>query len=144
MFVNSDFSDLLKLFNANNVRKMIITKKNPPAHVNALRWLARIMGSLFFMLFAILFFNDGLPFYFFAIDPVHMIALSIALMGFLLGWKSDFWAWSFILGGTLADWIIVSIQYGEMVTHMGPLVSFFPCIGFMYWYCWWRSKRTQT
>jgi len=123
---------------------MIIMKKNPPSHVIALRWYARITGSLFFLIFAIFFWEDGLPLYIFAIDPFHMIALSTTLMGFLLGWKSDFWAWSLILGGTLADWIIVSIQQGEIATHMGPMVSFFPLVGFMYWYCWWRSKRTQT
>ncbi len=111
-------------------------------HVIFLRWLARITGSLFFILFAMLFVEDGLPVYMFQDDPLHMTALGISLIGLLIGWKSDLWAGVIVLMGTFADWLIVSIQSGIIMTNMGPLVSFFPFIGLIYLYCWWRSKKT--
>lgn len=70
-------------------------------HVIFLRWLARITGSLFFIIFAKLFVEDGLPVDIFQDDPLHMTALSISLIGLLIGWKSDFLAGIIILMGTL-------------------------------------------
>jgi hypothetical protein len=95
------------------------------------------------LIFAALFFADGLPIFLFATDPFHMTALSLVLIGFLIGWKSDRFAAFFILLGTFADWVILSVKFGSLQPNMGPLVSFFPVIGLIYLYCWWRSRKTS-
>lgn len=115
---------------------------NPLRHVIFLRWFARIIGSLFFLLMTVLFIADGMPIFLFATDPFHMTAMSITLLGFLVGWKWDGLAAGLILTGVVADWIIVSIQFGEIMSNMGPIFSFFPLVGFIYLYCWWRSRKT--
>lgn len=111
-----------------------------PKHVIMLRWFARIASMPLFLILALLFLEDGLPFFLFAADPVHMTALSMMLLGFLAGWKWDGLAAGLILSGFLVDWILVSVQSGRIALNMGPVVSFFPIIGLIYFYCWRRKK----
>lgn len=112
-----------------------------PKHVIVISWFARI-ASVPLILFVILFFlEDGLPFFLFVSDPIHMTALSLMLLGFLAGWKWDGLAAGLILIGFLIDWLLTSIRYGQIVLNLGPIFSFFPFIGLMYLYCWWHTKR---
>ena len=106
-----------------------------PKHIIVLRLFARVASIPMFLILALLFLEDGLPFFLFAEDPIHMTALSMVLLGFLAGWKWDGLAAGLILSGFLVDWILLSVQFGQIMLNMGPVVSFFPLIGLTYLYC---------
>jgi len=113
-----------------------------PNHVIALRWFARIVSIPLILIVVLIFLEDGLPFFLFTSDPIHMTALSLMLLGLLSGWKWDGLSAGLLLIGFLLDWLWVSLQFGEILLSMGPIFSFIPIIGLIFLYCWRRSKKT--
>jgi len=110
-----------------------------------LRWKARILSIPLLLATALLFFADGLPFFLFKSDPLHMTALSLLLLGLLAGWKCDAPAAVLILTGFLAAWILISVRFGMIIPGLGPIFSFAPLIALNYlirWYTmrWQRSS----
>ncbi|NTU70652.1 MAG: hypothetical protein HGB10_02355 [Coriobacteriia bacterium] len=122
---------------------MTTTQSQSLRHVRVIRWIMRGIGALVALLMAALFLEDGAPLFLFATDPLHMTVLAITLAGLIIGWFADLPAAIVLIGGTAADWVINSVRFGAPMSDLGPVVSLLPIFGFVYLYCWWRSRPAK-
>lgn len=133
--------------------------------ITILRWIARIVSTLAILLFAIMFFQDGLPLFLFTSDDnpehiFHMWALLVMLIGLGLGWKWEGLSAALVLGFFTADLLVTSVTsalQGGLGFGLVMAVSFFsfpfgiiPLCGLFYLICWaWKkyalaiSQRTN-
>jgi len=124
-----------------------------------LRWTARISATLAVLLFAILFFQDGLPLYLFsdasnAASVFHMWALLVMLIGLGLGWRWEGLAAALVLGAYITDTSVLAFangyEYGvdfgltmALSTLALPFVII-PLSGIFFLICWtWDKTRAQ-
>lgn len=127
--------------------------------INILRWGARIVSILATLIFAMLFFQDGLPLFLFVSNDYpeqifHMWALLVMLIGLGLGWKWEGLSAALVLGFFTADILVLSVAsalrsglaFGLLMTASAlsfPFIILSLC-GLIYLICWAWGKNVRT
>ena len=109
--------------------------------LNSLLWLARISGTLLFLLVAAFGIGEGVP------NPLQLSTVELSLsgaflamlVGLVLGWKWPGAAGFLTCGGYVFFWIVNFAATGR--AWLGWLFALFPLIGLMYLICWRGRKR---
>jgi tRNA A-37 threonylcarbamoyl transferase component Bud32 len=107
--------------------------------VIAARWTARVLGTLLLAFYGFFVLAEGLPPL--ASQPegvqLNFAALSLMLMGFVVGWKRDGPAALLIASG----WTLWQISGGQLRWNLfqTPLP-----VGLLYAFCWWATRGRKT
>lgn len=110
--------------------------------INNIRWFARILGSLLFLLILIMFIG-------YAIEPSGtgemtkrdiplMIGMSSMLLGILIAWISEGFGGLLMVGG------FIPFLLDELKSDQGFdawFLMIFPVIGLLHLFCWWQSSK---
>jgi len=121
-------------------------EETTPSNINilpALRWTARIFGSLLFLLVVLFAMGEGFP------NPVNLpareivltIAFVVMLIGILLSWKLEGWGGSVILAGFVLFEVVNYLTSGRFTG--GWVFLLFPFIGCLFLAYWWLQKKER-
>jgi hypothetical protein len=107
--------------------------------VTAVRWTARVLGTLLFAIYTLFVLGEGLP-------PIgslpegvllSFVAVGLILLGFLIGWKREGVAALLIASG----WTLWHIADGRF--RLDPFQTPLP-VAVLYGLCWWASHGRRT
>jgi hypothetical protein len=118
------------------------------SHVNGVRWLARILGSLVLLFVLLLVIGEGL---FMEPPPGSsgmlkerdiplMAGMIIMLVGIVVAWFREG------IGGLLMIGGVIPFLVDELKSEKGFNAWFlviFPIIGLLHLFCWWQSRRLK-
>ena len=107
---------------------------------NVIRWSARILGGLLFLMLVLFAIGEGLP------NPmtqptvvkIELFAMFAMSLGCLAGWKWEWFGGILVLGGYTCfcaeEWQTLNVQFPF------GLVLF---VGLLYLVSWWNTRRTE-
>jgi len=107
--------------------------------ITAARWTARVVGTLFLLLFAVFIVGEGTP----AIGSqptgvqVGFAALGLSFLGILVGWKHEGWG-ALLVGLGWTAWHAPRGGFGLNLFQVPLLVAL------LYGYCWWATRGRRT
>ncbi len=110
--------------------------------IKALRWAARILGTLLFLLVLVFAIGEGVP------NPSTLslqergmfLAWGLCLIGYLVAWRWERLATGMILGGMAAFYIMNYMEGGKFPGGIFPLF-FLP--GLLLLACGWNGLKTK-
>jgi serine/threonine protein kinase/protocatechuate 3,4-dioxygenase beta subunit len=107
--------------------------------VSAARWTARVFGTLLLAFFCVFILAEGLPPL--ATQPegvqLSFAALSLMLLGLVLGWKREGTA-AFLIASGWTLWHVSEGRFSWSLFHLPLLVAA------LYGFCWWATQRRNT
>jgi serine/threonine protein kinase len=108
--------------------------------VTAVRWTARVVGTLFLLLFWVMIIGEGMP----AIGSqptgvqLGFAALGLSFLGILVGWKHEGWG-ALLVGLGWTAWHAPHHGMFGLNLFQVPLL-----VALLYGYCWWATGGRRT
>lgn len=110
---------------------------------DVVRWIARLIGTVLFLLVVWFAAGEGMPAYgtLSLTEGLLFLAFAVMALGLLVAWYWERAGGLMVIGGFLAFWLINGIASGNY--NPGWLLAVFPLTGLLFLLSWQRERLAR-